>query len=81
MPSMWARVLVAWALEEVIDRHDLRRALRRAKRGEKLPYAVDWNSAGARLLDKSPDSFMHMPFPFLASSLMLLDSHLALKLD
>lgn len=62
MPSMWARVLVAWALEEVIDRHicDGRYGGQNVVKS----YAVDWNSAGARLLDKSPDSFMHMPFPF-----------------
>lgn len=47
MPSMWARVLVAWALEEVIDRHDLRRALRRAKRGGKLCGGLEqrWRTA------------------------------------
>lgn len=54
MPSTWARALAAWAWEEAIDRLSSNGALWMATPGGKV-YAEDRYSAGARLLDKSPD--------------------------
>lgn len=49
MPSMWAKVLAAWALKVVIDPHAYDGRYGRVKSS-----AVDGNSAGAQLLNRSP---------------------------